>query len=109
VKYFPLTLPSPARGEGKYIGIEKKHPPPRRGRDRVGVKKGFFHTFEVGVRVIRMGKSKIFVFSSFSPRRSPARGEGVSGRKANKGFSLCFLSPPRAGEEGKTEDYKDNP
>jgi hypothetical protein len=27
-KYFPLTLPSPARGEGKHIEIEKKFPPP---------------------------------------------------------------------------------
>jgi hypothetical protein len=35
----PLTLPSPARGEGKHIEIEKKFPPPRRGRERVGVKK----------------------------------------------------------------------
>jgi hypothetical protein len=32
-----LTLPSPARGEGKPIEIEKKFPPPRRGRARVGV------------------------------------------------------------------------
>jgi hypothetical protein len=26
-KYSPLTLPSPARGEGKQIEIEKKSPP----------------------------------------------------------------------------------
>ncbi|MGD0626221.1 MAG: hypothetical protein ABSB32_16070 [Thermodesulfobacteriota bacterium] len=25
---YPLTLPSPARGEGKYIEIIKKFPPP---------------------------------------------------------------------------------
>jgi len=33
----PLTLPSPARGEGKHIEIRKKFPPPWGGRGRVGV------------------------------------------------------------------------
>jgi hypothetical protein len=28
IEIFPLTLPSPARGEGKHIEIEKKFPPP---------------------------------------------------------------------------------
>jgi hypothetical protein len=42
---FPLNLPSPARGEGKYIEIKKKFPPPGRGRERVGVQLGFFHIF----------------------------------------------------------------
>jgi hypothetical protein len=38
IEIFPLTLPSPARGEGKHIEIVEKFPPPRRGRARVGVK-----------------------------------------------------------------------
>jgi hypothetical protein len=37
IEIFPLTPPSPARGEGKHIEIEKNSPPPGRGRARVGV------------------------------------------------------------------------
>ena len=33
----PLTLPSPARGEGEHIEIKKLFPPPRWGRGKVGV------------------------------------------------------------------------
>jgi len=42
IEIFPLTLPSPARGEGKHVEIVKKFPPPRRGRARVGVILGNF-------------------------------------------------------------------
>ena len=47
-EYFPLTLPSAARGEGKHIEIEKKFPPPRRGRERVGVVYGIFSHLQRG-------------------------------------------------------------
>jgi hypothetical protein len=42
IEIFPLTLPSPARGEGKHVEIVKKFPPPRRGRAGVGVILGNF-------------------------------------------------------------------
>jgi hypothetical protein len=54
---FPLTLPSPARGEGKYIEIQEEIPSPSTGEGQgfgrelsrtVGVKMGFFHTFGEG-------------------------------------------------------------
>ena len=35
----------PARGEGKHIEIQEEIPSPSRGRARVGVEIGFFHTF----------------------------------------------------------------
>jgi hypothetical protein len=53
----PLTLPSPARGEGKYIEIQDEIPSPSRGEGQgfgrelsrtVGVKMEFFHTFGEG-------------------------------------------------------------
>jgi hypothetical protein len=31
-KYLSLTLPPPAKGEGNHIEIEKKFPPPGRGK-----------------------------------------------------------------------------
>jgi hypothetical protein len=34
---YPLTLSSPARGEGKHIEIKKEIPSPLRGEGRVGV------------------------------------------------------------------------
>jgi hypothetical protein len=46
IEIFPLTLPSPARGEGKNIEIVDKFPPPRRGRARVGVILGNFSHFQ---------------------------------------------------------------
>jgi hypothetical protein len=57
IEIFPLTLPSPARGEGKYIEIQEEIPSPSRGEGQgfgpelsrtVGVKMGFFHTFGEG-------------------------------------------------------------
>jgi len=35
----PLTLPSPARGEGEHIEIKKEIPSPLMGEGRVGVAK----------------------------------------------------------------------
>jgi len=37
MKFIPLTLPSPSRGEGEHIEIKKIFPPPRGGRMKVGV------------------------------------------------------------------------
>jgi len=44
----PLTLPSPARGEGKHIEIRKKLPPPGGGRGRVGVIQGIISQLQGG-------------------------------------------------------------
>jgi hypothetical protein len=40
----PLTLPSPARGEGKYFKIQEEIPSPSMGEGQEGVKMEFFHT-----------------------------------------------------------------
>jgi hypothetical protein len=48
IEIFPLTPPSPARGEGKHIEIVDKFPPPRRGRARVGVILGNFSHLQGG-------------------------------------------------------------
>ena len=77
----PLTLPSPARGEGEHIEIVKKFPPPRRGRARVGVILGNFSN-------LRGGKGGGDVLNIFLQRLG-------SGRP----FSLDNL--PVAGEETK--------
>jgi len=45
---FPLTQPSPTRGEGKNVEIEQNFPPPRRRRAWVGVIQGIFQTFGEG-------------------------------------------------------------
>ena len=39
---FPLTLPSPARGEGKYIEIQEKIPFPSTGEGKGGGENGIF-------------------------------------------------------------------
>jgi len=44
----PLTLPSPAWGEGKHIEIRKKFPPPGGGRGRVGVIQGIISQLQGG-------------------------------------------------------------
>jgi hypothetical protein len=44
-KYSPSTNPLPQGEKVNILKYKKKFPPPRRGRDRVGVEMGFFHTF----------------------------------------------------------------
>jgi hypothetical protein len=39
---FPLTLPSPARGEGKYIEIQEEIPSPSTGEGQGGGENGIF-------------------------------------------------------------------
>jgi hypothetical protein len=52
-------------GDDSHIEIEKKFPPLRRERDRVGVKKGFFYTF---------GKEKYQIdFNNHSTKSKPYR------------------------------------
>ncbi len=45
LEYSPSPSPLPRGERVNILKYKKKFPPPRRGRDRVGVEMGFFHTF----------------------------------------------------------------
>jgi hypothetical protein len=44
----PSPYPFPRGERVNILKYKKKFPPPRRGKDRLGVKMGFFHTFGEG-------------------------------------------------------------
>jgi hypothetical protein len=52
IEIFPLTLPSPSRGEGKHIEIQKEISSPLRGEGWVGVRFGIFSQLQGGQRGI---------------------------------------------------------
>jgi hypothetical protein len=66
-EFSPSPYPLPPGERVNILKYKKKFPPPRRGRVRVGVEMGFFHTFPLEGG--RCEKSIWFFFTSF--RRKP--------------------------------------